>query len=86
MRLLMAPADPDCTSWARNTSTFATMSAMVTTAPREPGDTIRRRPPEALPPAHSGHRMPTAAGVMQDVQMYRPQLLQLTSVSRSGCR
>src|SRR3954453_15137719 len=37
-------------------------------------------------PEHSGHRIPTAAWVMHSGQTLRPQLEQLSAVSRSGCR
>jgi hypothetical protein len=36
--------------------------------------------------AHSGQRMPTGVGVMQSVQIGRPQLEQATPVSRVGWR
>jgi len=36
--------------------------------------------------AHSGQRIPTGVGVMQSGQMGRPQLEQLTPVSREGWR
>ena len=41
---------------------------------------------DAPPRAHSGHRIPTAAVVMQDVQIGRSQFEQESSVSRSGWR
>jgi hypothetical protein len=37
-------------------------------------------------PAQSGHLIPTGAYTMQSVQIGRPQLEQLTAVSRPGCR
>jgi hypothetical protein len=36
--------------------------------------------------AHSGQRIPTLVAVMQSVQIGRPQLEQLTPVSRFGWR
>ena len=81
------------TPWAisaRNTSTLIATSTIVATgivvaaAPSRragAGARVRERLPE-----HSGQRTPTAACVMQEVQIGRSQFEHEISVSRSGWR
>ena len=63
--------------WRPNITTFTAISAMVTTPCRactRPPPTVRgARTVFAPPRTHSGHWWPTAAGIMQSVQMYRSQ-------------
>ena len=77
-------------SWplARNATTFTAMIAMVTTTESVPARarTVAAVRTFVFSPAHSGQRMPTGVGVMQDGQIGRPQLEQETFVSRSGWR
>src|SRR5581483_5845463 len=81
------------TAVTRYTPTLTAIRIRVTSAGVAPARrctrTIERRPPsgEAVrwrPPACSGQRIPTGAGVMQSVQIGRPHSEHESPVGRSG--
>ena len=80
------PPRPPPDSWlvSMKTTTLAAMIAYVTRGSlpiMNAGAETRVRWP-----AHSGQRTPTGVCRMQSGQIGRPQLEQVTAVSRSGCR